>query len=382
MQRQIKSALIVILATLMLLTSVAGCGNGNTNKNVPVTTAIATNGDMEDRLELSGVLVPARTVEIASRITGQVTALGHSVGDSVKTGDVLINLDTQALNGQLMQAQANWEQARAAAEATQKQADISKINFDAAQTYYDRTKALFDGGAVSQSQLDDARDKLDIAARQYENASGPAQAQAEAAIDAAYANVKNLSVQLDCTTITSPIDGIIATQNVNAGQVISAAVSVISIVDTSVLKLKSAVPQDKLALLSVGKELDVSIDAYPGVICKGTITSIGPIALSTGELFPVEISLNNDQGLMPGMSAHSTLVTKTTGIVIPLSSIQQTAEESYVFVIEDQVAHKQVVKPGLRNDEEAEILSGLSEGERVAVSNISLLTDGMTVQAQ
>lgn len=382
MQRQIKKALTLTLAGLMLLTVVAGCGSSNTNKNVLVTTATATNGELEDRLEFSGVLVPARTVDIASRITGQITALGHEVGDPVKAGDVLIELDTQALNGQLMQAEANLQVAEAAAQSAEKQAEISQINLEAAQTYYDRIKALFDGGAASQSQLDDAQNKLDIAARQYENASGPAQAQADAAVKAAYANVKNYRVQLDCTTITSPIDGIIATQNVNAGQVISAAVSVISIVDTSVLRLKTTVTQDKLPLLSVGQEMDINIDSYSGVVCKGTITSIGPIAVNTGEVFPLEISLNNNQGLMAGTSAHSTLITKTTGIIIPSGSIQQTDSENYVFVIEDNIAHKRVVKTGLKNDARTEIISGLEEGEKVAVSNISLLTDGMSVQTQ
>ena len=381
MQKRIKCSLILLTVVLLVL-AVSGCGGSNVSKNVLVTTATATNRDLENRLEFSGVLLPNQTVDIASRITGQVTALGHKVGDSLRAGDILINLDTEALNGQLLQAEANLQGAQAAAQSAENQAYISKTNLAAAQTYYDRTKALFEAGAVSQSQLDDARDKLDIAARQYATASGPAQAQTAAAINAAYANVKNFSVQLDNTTIRSPIDGILATQNVNIGQVISAAVSVISIVDTSVLKLKSTVPQDKLALLSVGKEMDISIDSYPGIIFKGTLTSIGPIAINTGEVFPVEISLKNENGLMAGMSAHSTFINKTTGIIIPLSSIQQTDGESYVFVIKDNVASKRVVKTGLSNDKEIEILSGLSEGEKVAISNVSLLKDKMPVQAQ
>ena len=92
--------------------------------------------------------------------------------------------------------------------------------------------------------------------------------------------------------------------------------------------------------------------------------------------------MQNDKGLLAGLSAHSTLINKTTGIIIPLSSIQHTNGETYVFVIADNVASKRVVKTGLSNNKEIEIISGLNEGEKIAISNVNLLTDRMTVQAQ
>jgi RND family efflux transporter MFP subunit len=377
MRKRIKVSLAALLALLLLLTA-AGCA-GRNESGAAVTTATADNQELETTLELSGVLVPVQTVDISSKISGKVVGLGSNVGSAVKTGDILIQLDTDTLNAQLLQAEAGLQSAEAAAESVENQASLARINLDAAQKLYDRTKTLYQSGVVSQSQMDDITDKLNIAQNQFENASGPAQAQARAAISTARANIRNIQVQIDNAAIRSPIDGYVTNQSVNVGQVVSIGVSVISIVDTSTLKLKSTVSQDLLPLLSVNQEMDITVDSYPDNRFKGTISSIGPIAVSTGEVFPLEITVNNNGSLTAGLSAHAAMITKIKGIVVPASSVVQGSGESYVFVINDNTALKRVVKVGLKNDRAAQILKGLSVGENVAVTNVSALTDNIKV---
>ncbi len=373
---------IFILAAMLLLSTVAGCSSQKTSQNLPVATAVAANQELESNLEFGGVLLPTQTADISSRITGQVISLPHKAGDRVKSGDVLMTLDIQALQGQLMQAEANHKGAQAAAQAAENAAVISKTNLDSAQVNFDRIQTLFNAGAVSQSQMDDARDKLTIAEKQYQTASGPTLSQARAMTDAAFASVRNYQIQIDISTIRSPIDGIVTTQNVNIGQVVTAGTPVISIVDNSVLKLKSTIAQDQLRLLTAGQGMDVTVDSYPGTVFKGTITTIGPIAVSTGELFPIEIALPNDQGLMAGLSAHSTLNLKAAGLVIPRTAIQVVDGKNYVYVIQDNKATQREVTTGLGNDQYILVVSGLNEGERVAVSNVGQLTDGKTIKVQ
>ncbi len=379
MHKRTKKSL-ALLAVLVLLI-VAGCAGRNENKAVPVTTATADIQELETTLELGGVLVPVQTVDISSKISGKVISLGFNVGSAVKAGDILIQLDTDTLDAQLLQAEAGLQSAEAAAESVKNQASLAKINRDAAQKLYDRTKLLYESDVVSQSQMDDVTDKLNIAQNQFENAFGPAQDQAQAAISTARANIKNLQVQIDNATIRSPLDGFVTNQSVNVGQVISPGVSVISIVDTSTLKLRSTVTQDLLPLLSVGQEMDITIDSYPVNEFKGTISSIGPIAVSTGEVFPLEITVKNDGSFTAGLSAHASVLTRTKGIVAPVSSVVQNSGESYVFVVKDKTASKRAVKVGLKNDQAAQILQGLDAGEIVAVTNVSALTDNMTVTA-
>ncbi len=380
MRKRIKGHLTILLAVLLVF-FISGCADRNANKIKTVATAAAGNQELETTLELSGVLVPEQTVDISSKISGQVVKLGFHVGSAVKAGDILMRLDTEALKAQLMQAEAGLQSAEAAVQSVQNQASLAKINLNAAQKSYDRTKTLYEAGAVPLSQMDDVTDKLNIAKNQFKNVSGPALNQAQAAVNTARANIKNLQVQIDNATIRSPLNGIVTNQSVDVGEVVSFGVSVISIVDTLILKMKSTVIQDELPLLSIGKAMDITIDSYPDSKFKGIISSIGPIAVNTGEIFPIEITIKNKGSLMAGLSAHASLITEIRGVVVPTSSVIQNKGESCVFVIKDNIASRRAVKTGLKNGKGIQILKGLDAGERVAVTNVNTLTDNMAVKA-
>ncbi len=381
MPKQIRKS-VIFLTVLIFIFSLNGCSGGNTANSVVVTTAIASNQELELPLNLSGVLVAGQTASISSQISGQVVKLGFNVGSTVKAGEILIQLDTNALEGQLMAAEAGLQSASAGSEAAQNQSYLAQINLASAQKNYDRTKQLFDAGAASQLQIEDAQDKLNIAAKQYESSSGPALDQAQATIATAMANIKGLNIQIAKSTISSPINGVVTSQNINVGEVVSPAVPVISIIDSSILKLRSTVSQDYLLLLTQGQAVQVSVDGYPNLKLSGKITGIGPMAVNTGEVFPVEISLNNDGNLMAGMSAHAALMTKVQGIVVPTSAVIQKDGQTTVFVTDGQTASKRVVKTGLNNDNFIQILDGLSEGEQVVISNVGALTDNNRVKVQ
>ena len=154
MQKRIR-AFLVITVIALLLGAASGCAGKSA---VAVTTAAAANQSLGATLDLSGVLVPSQEADISSQIAGKVTALNFQAGNTVKTGDVLMQLDTQALNAQLAQAQAGLQSAEAAENA-------AKINLDEAQRTYNQAKALYAAGAASQSQLDNDTDAYDSASR-------------------------------------------------------------------------------------------------------------------------------------------------------------------------------------------------------------------------
>ncbi len=368
------------LALMLVALTVTGCPEPQAPKNITVKTVAAEQRELQTSLSLAGVLLPAQTSDIASRITGLVTVLGADVGSVVQAGDVLVELDTELLNAQLMQAQAGLKAAEASAQLAQGQSDLAKITLDAAQKNYNRIKTLHDSGTASQSQLDDVTDKLDMAKKQQKNAGGPAQAQARAAIDTANATIQNLNVQIANATIRSPFAGVVTNRNADLGEVVSPGVVVMSVADTSTLKLKSSVTQDLVPLLSVGQALGVIIDIYPDRAFTGTISGIGPIAVNTGGIFPVEITVPNDGSILSGLSAHATLhLTGQQGVVVPIDAVLDNGENSTVFVIQNGVAMKRIVTTGLRNDQEVEILTGLEADERVAITNIRALTDNLRV---
>lgn len=383
MKRMIKRITAAVIASMLVLSFTGCAGSAVSGTNIiNIKTAAAEKHKLEASLELAGVLVPAQTVNIVSKISGQITELNHNVGDRVEKGEVLVRLETKTLNAQLLQAEAGLQSAQAAVKAAENQAALAAITLDMAQKAYDKTKVLYDGGAASQSQMDDAKNKLDQAMRQYENATGSVKDQAQASISTANANINSVKVQIENSVIKSPISGIVVNKNINSGEIASptSASPIITIADTSVLKLKGTIGQEMLPLLSAGQEIDVIVDIYNDKPIKGKIESIGPMAVSTGALFPIEISIENSEGIEAGLSAHASIgLSEEKGVVVPVSSVVQNDGKSYVYVIKDNIASKRIVTLGLKNDKEIEVLQGLEQGEKVAATNVNSLFDGIAV---
>jgi HlyD family secretion protein len=366
-----------------LVIAAMGCANPEMNENITVKTAPVKNHLLKTTLTLSGVLLPIQTADISSRIAGQVQSVGPDVGGTVKKGDVLVVLDTEMLSAQLIQAEAGLKSAEAAVQEVQSRVELAKINLDTIQKNYNRTKALYDSGIASQSQFDDLTGKLDAAIKQYKNTAGPELDQAHATIDTTKANIQYLQVQIKSATIRSPINGIVTNRSADPGEVVSPGATVISVADTATLKMKTFVTQDLLPLLTIGQEIDVTVDIYPDRALKGVISGIGPIAVNTGGIFPLEIAIQNDGSILSGLSAHATLdLTGKKGVVVPVAAVLRSGEKTYVFVIRDGVAVQRTITTGLRNDQEMQVLKGLEVGEMVAVTNTRVLTNNMPVNIQ
>jgi len=412
MKRDAKKGIGLLLSLLIVL-GASACSLGKAEGSgeiIEVKTAAAEKGRAQKTVEVTGSLLPSRTVDIESKLTGRVSSVLCDVGDKVQAGQLLLQVDAKELKAQFEQAAASVEQA-------EQQAGLAKINIETAklqqetariameraklekenaQKNYNRIKTLAEAGVVSQSQLEEAELKLQQAQKQYETAvrqyrlaekqkasaekqyaiaSGPGIAQAEAA--------KNvIKAQLDNTRITCPITGIVTNRYINPGELATTGAALLTVADTSSLKLKGTVKEDVIPYLHLGQKVRIEMDALPGRVYHGRITEIGPLAESTGQLFPVEVAVDNPGQLMPGMTARAVITFKgPEGIVVPLSAVKNEKGKNYVFVIDDRdrVKRKEI-KLGFKGDKEAVVLKGIKPGDRVAASNIDLLRDGMRVK--
>lgn len=346
MKKNAKKWLLLLMLG-MLAFGLTACGGQNVSNlnGSSVKPSDAKKQPLKATLDITGVLVPNQTVNVAAKTGGKLASINVNVGSVVTAGEILATIDTTDLNAQMAQAQAalntvkdqadqanlNLIEAQAAYQTTQKllsdQEEQAKINMDAAQKAYNNIKQLVAVGSASQSQLDDAqskydlakkqfdmasldsgssaqnqllaaKSKVDLAQKQYDIASGSALAQAQAAVN-------SIQVQLDNAIIKSPISGIVLNKNINAGEIASPGVAILTIADNSILKLKGTVPQENLPMLQVGQKMRVSIDIYPNKAFDGQIDTIGPMAVSTGEYFPIEISIPNSGDLRAGLTAHA-----------------------------------------------------------------------------
>jgi multidrug efflux pump subunit AcrA (membrane-fusion protein) len=120
-------------------------------------------------------------------------------------------------------------------------------------------------------------------------------------------NVNIINVQVKAATIKSPIDGIVASRNINEGELATAGAQLMTVIEQGSVKLKGEVPQGALPLLAMGQSVAVGVDIYPNRTFTGSISLIAPMAVTTGEYFPIEITVPATDDLKPGMSAAITI---------------------------------------------------------------------------
>jgi RND family efflux transporter MFP subunit len=332
-------------------------------------------------VEFSGVLVPDQTVNIYAKLAGQATYVGADVGNAVKAGQLLVQIDTKELNAQLKVAEASLSGVTDQAAQAKIGVETARLNLDLAQRAYDRTKTLFETKVVTQSQLDDAQTKLDLAKSAFDNANQQYQTVSDSGVAQAQAQVNLIRVQISNSTITSPISGVITNRNINLGEITSLSQPLMSVADTSTLKLQGNLSQEDVVHLSVGSRVKVSVDVVPDRTFVGRVEQVGPVAAATGQYFPVVVRIANDGKLLAGMTAKASFTLNSAqGIIIPLSAVATGEDgQAFVFVVSGGTVHKRLVTLGMKNDTAAQALSGLQAGEIVATSNVDALQDGMGV---
>jgi HlyD family secretion protein len=360
--------------------SLAAC-QPKTTLRVTVKTATATAGAIVRNVEFSGVLVPDRTVNVYAKLAGQATYVGADVGNMVKAGQLLVQIDTKELNAQLTVAQAALAGVTDQGAQAKIGVETARLNLDLAQRAYDRTKTLYQTKVVTQSQLDDAQTKLDLARSAFDNASQQYQTVSDSGVAQARAQVNLIKVQISNSTITSPISGVITNRNINLGEITPLSTPLMSVANTATLKLQGNLSQEDIVHLSVGSKVDVRVDVVPGKIFAGRVEQVGPVAAATGQYFPVVVRMANDGKLLAGMTAKASFTLNAAqGITIPLSAISSGEDgQAFVFVVSGGAVHKRPVTLGMKNDTDVQVISGLSAGDVVAISNVDALQDGMEV---
>jgi RND family efflux transporter MFP subunit len=378
--RQVRNwrKMIAVFLSLVFLLSAPGCKDTIPGK-VTVEVFPAKESKVTRVVEITGALTPNRTVSICSKLSGIVESVSGDVGDEVAAGQLLVQIDTKELNAQLKQAKAAAEVAKTQAEEAQIGIEAAKVELDFAQKAYERIKQLVDAGAAPQSQLDEAESKLEAAKKKYQDLLKKSEA-ANQTIAAQQAACEVITTQISNSRIISPISGVITNRNINPGELAAPGVPLLTIADLGALKLEGTVAQEVVPFLSVGQKVKVEVDALPDKTFQGKISCLGPVAVTTGQYFPVEITIPGKNGLMAGMTARAVIpITTPKGIVIPSKAVKKENGKTYVFVVSKGKVSRRPVKLGLEGKGMVMVVEGLRSGEEVAVSNVSILRDGMAV---
>ena len=314
--QQTKRKFIIATGIFFLLVGLAGGGWWWYRSTKMVST---------DDARVSGTIV-----SVSPKISGRIGEVLVKEGDTVKKGQVLAKIDVRDAAVQKNQAEAalaaakakydaiaagsrpqEIAQARAGAEQASASAAQALASLENAGKYYQRMSKLYEDGAISATQRDNAETSY-LVAKQAWNASQAATSGAGQKLDllasgsreedirAAAAQVKQTEAALEAailnseyTDILSPADGVIALKNVSPGEVVSAGQTLFSIVDSKDLWLNARIEETKIGKIKLNQSVDYTIDGYPGRIFTGKIYEIGIATNSTFALVPTENTSGN-----------------------------------------------------------------------------------------
>jgi len=369
----------------------------------PLVPALeVTRGPLVQTVVATGRVRADTRVRLGSQLTGTVTRVHVREGDTVHTGEVLVELDPAEQAAAVSQARANLVQARAnlqqvrevrrpvtAATLRQTEAILQK-----AQADYGRITTLRDGGAASEEQVEAARQTLETARSQRDIARAQAAATdtagadlriAEAAVASAQAALEATEARLQYARIASPGNGVVLTRAVEPGDAVQPGRVLMELALTAPIML-SVVPDEKnLARLAVGQTALASADAFPQDRFPATVRYVSPVVDPAQGTVEVRLTVDSVPAyLRPDMtvSVNIEVARRAEALVVPLDAVHDALSGSpWVLLIRDRSVVRQPVRLGAQGTESAEVLDGLSEGDLVVPVSARSVAEGDRARA-
>jgi HlyD family secretion protein len=354
----------------------------------PVAVTAVHKEPVRRAVDVVGTLAAVDQVTVSSETDGKVRRILADLGDRVRAGQVLIELDSERQQYTLEQQQAALARALAQYGATdpknlpeiEKTPDVQKAKADLVQATqsFERASELFKRTLISQQALDDAKTALESKKASYDAALQTAR-NLRASIPGSEATMKLAGRQLRDTEIRAPFDGYVERRMVNLGELVKAPMPVMAIVRLDPLKVTAEMPEKMAPWITAGRPLELHVDAYPDRTFSGNVTRISPAVNTSTRAFAFEAVVPNPDALLkPGTFARVHVESDKVDpvLTLPYSALQYRYGVNRVFVVQGDRLAMRELKVGDRMGERIEIVSGVKEGERVAVTDVDALNDG------
>ncbi len=398
-------AVVIIIVALLVMSKTGIIGNKNKGKEIEIAQVNEMN--IVETVSATGKIQPEIEVKISSEVSGEIIALPVKEGQVVKKGDLLVKINPDLYTSGYNRTVAGLSQTKAGLSQADAQFKEAKANFD-------RSKTLFDKGIISKSDWDKAISSFEVA---------------KAAKESAYFNVKSASAtvneakdNLGRTTIYAPEGGTISSLAVELGERVlgtqqMAGTEIMRVANLNNMEVEVDVNENDIVKINVGDAAKVEVDAYLKKEFKGIVTSISNSASTTLTAdqvtnFKVKVRILKESyqdltegkpssysPFRPGMTATVDIITKrkTNVLGVPISSIvvksdtaaakkpevlasdeksiiQSDKKFECVFVKNGDKAEIRVIKTGIQDDTNIEILSGLKKGDVVIVGPYTTVT--------
>lgn len=381
--RLLLIALLAVAATVGAALMARGGGGPESFR-----TARPARGEIASTVTSSGTINPVVTVTVGTPVSGIVQAIYADYNALVKKGQVIARIDPATYQAQVEQNRGNVLNAQAGL-------DKARVTLaDAARTRQ-RYENLVKDGSVSRSDYDT-----------YATAEASARAAVQAAQGAlaqAQGSYRQAKTNLDYTTITSPVDGIVISRSVEVGQTVAASLQAPTLFtiaqDLTKMQIYATVDESDIGRINEGGNTTFSVDAYPETRFSGTVTQVRNAATTVSNVvtYTVVVGVDNAElKLKPGMTASVVFQTahRPDALKIPTAALrfkpqatgEKTAEaaprlaqgQKRLYVLREGKPVPVAVTVGIGNDKETEVLTGLGDGDEVVLESLGTQKKGST----
>jgi HlyD family secretion protein len=312
----------LVLAGLIAAIGIVAAFGLNRGGQVQHFTAKVEEGEIDDVVEATGTINAVIMVQVGSQVSGTIAKLNVDFNSRVHKGDVVALIDPALFQGALLQATADWENAKANLAAAKANLEKAKAGAIQAKADYDRTVALSKEGVMSHAQLDVAKANFDSATAAVNGAvANVTQAEAQVAQKAAAVTVAQTN--LNYTVIRSPIDGTVVARNVDVGQTVAASLQAPTIFtiaqDLTKMWVYAKTDESDVGNIKVGKPVSFKVDAFPKDTFKGVVSQVRMNATMVQSVVTYDTIIefaNPDLKLFPGMTAYVTIPVATAKNVV------------------------------------------------------------------
>ena len=276
--KTITNKKLLSVSLIVLILSSCGADNKESQETTFYKKEAVNQKKLELSIEASGIIEAISSVEIKSKASGEILLLGAEVGDLVKKGSILGQIDQRTPKNILDQAKSDLE--------------ASRVRLENAKSQYDRGKELHSNGSISDKDYEDIQESY---------------AQAKSSVVRTEVSYENAKIALDDTIVRSPVQGTIISRPVEVGQVISSPTSAVgggtilmTMADLSKVRVRALVDEIDVGKVSIGQIVSIKVAAYRDKEFFGTVSKIEPLAKVEQNVttFPVLIDIDNNENLL------------------------------------------------------------------------------------
>lgn len=360
-----KGLIAIIAITLLIFECRDKVNEGKTDVERPAVkgvVVIKVHPSQVDRYYETSGTVKAKTISaISSRVMGTVTSINVKGGDRVSKGEQLLTIDDRDVIQKMKTAEEGYNESLKALE-------VAKENRSLMDITYKRYRDLYDEKVISEQEMDEIKTKKKVSDIEYQRAQAMAKG-AEAAF---------LETQINhgFTKITAPFSGVITEKKIDDGSMAVPGTPLLTVEDDSSFRMEVNVDEGLSERLKIGMPVSVTIDSI-GKQIKGQISEIVPTVDPMSRTFLIKIDMKGES-LRTGLYGRVLVPEgKRETILVPKESVVEKGQLVGVYAVDNKgVITYRLIKTGKMYNEKVEVLSGLSNGDRIVVDGLEKVVDG------